>query len=99
MSKTSGFTYPDPTGDDDGPGTYTYPTDGVFKPGVFDLLGFKVGQDENNLVFSLQMRGAVENPWGAPNGLSLQLVDIYIDTDGPATGNRMLRDASASRSS
>jgi carbohydrate-binding DOMON domain-containing protein len=27
----------DPTGDDDGPGTYTYPTDAVYEPGSFDL--------------------------------------------------------------
>jgi hypothetical protein len=81
----------DPAKDDHGPGTYTYPTDAAFKPGVFDLLEFKVGNDGNNLVFSIQMGGAVENPWSAPNGLSLQLVDIYIDTDGAANGARLLR--------
>ncbi|KAF0108547.1 MAG: putative glycosidase [Anaerolineaceae bacterium] len=81
----------DPADDDHGPGSYTYPTDNVFKPGVFDLLEFKVGQDGNNLVFSIQMGGPVENPWGAPNGLAIQLVDIYIDTDGAASGARLLR--------
>ncbi len=81
----------DPANDDHGPGSYTYPTDAVFKPGVFDLLEFKVGNDGNNLVFSVQMRGAVDNPWGAINGLSLQLIDIYIDTDGAANGARLLR--------
>ena len=81
----------DPADDDHGPGSYTVPTDAVFKPGVFDLLEFKVGNDGNNLVFSIQMGGPVENPWGAPNGLAIQLVDIYIDTDGAAGGTRLLR--------
>ncbi len=70
----------DPANDDHGPGTYTYPTDGVFKPGVFDLLSFQVGYDENNLVFRFEMRGPVENPWGSPNGLAIQLFDVYINT-------------------
>jgi len=83
----------DPANDDHGPGNYTYPTDGVFVDGVLDLIGFKVGSDENNLVFLTQIRGPVENPWGASNGLSIQTVDIYIDVDGPSNGARMLRNA------
>jgi carbohydrate-binding DOMON domain-containing protein len=83
----------DPANDDYGPGTYEYPTDGVFVPGVFDLLNFKVGYDENNLVFRAVMRGPVDNPWGAMNGLSIQAVDVYIDTDGLANGTRFLRSA------
>ena len=84
-------TVDDPANDDHGPGTYTYPTDAVFKPGVFDLLNFQVGTDENNLVFSFKMRGPVENPWNAPSGLSLQTIDVYIDTDGAASGTRIFR--------
>jgi alpha-amylase/alpha-mannosidase (GH57 family) len=79
----------DPANDDHGPGLYTYPVDAVFKPGVFDLLNFEVGVDENNLVFRFEMRGPVENPWGSLNGLAIQLVDVYINT---GTGsNPMLR--------
>ena len=36
------FEMTDPTGDDNGPGTYVYPTNDVFKPGVFDLTKFRV---------------------------------------------------------
>ena len=79
----------DPANDDHGPGTYTYPTDGVFKKGVFDLLKFQVGYDKYNLVFRFEMNGPVENPWGAPNGLSIQVVDIYINTGTSA--NPMMR--------
>ncbi len=78
----------DPANDDHGPGTYTYPSDAVFKPGVFDLLNFQVGYDENNLVFRIEMRGPVENPWGSPNGVSIQLVDVYINT-GSSTDQLM----------
>ncbi len=80
----------DPEEDDYGPGTITYPTDGVFKPGVFDVTAFSVGYDETNVVFRLQFRGPLENVWDSPYGLSLQTVDIYIDQDGPDSGARRL---------
>ncbi|MFN2274261.1 MAG: glucodextranase DOMON-like domain-containing protein, partial [Anaerolineales bacterium] len=80
----------DPTSDDHGPGSYQYPSDAVFKPGVFDLTGLTVGYDETDVIFRLQFRGPVLNEWGSPNGLSIQTIDIYIDTDGPAGGARRL---------
>jgi alpha-amylase/alpha-mannosidase (GH57 family) len=80
----------DPGGDDNGPGSYTYPTDGVFGGGAFDLTSFSVGYDEENIVFKLTVAGPVENVWGSPNGLSVQTIDIYIDQNGPETGARLL---------
>jgi len=80
----------DPQGDDAGPGTYTYPTDGVFSAGVFDLKSFSVGYDDQDIVFKTIVAGPVENVWNSPNGLSVQTLDIYIDRDGPATGARLL---------
>ncbi len=80
----------DPVGDDHGPGTYTYPTDAVFKPGVFDATAFSVGYDDNFIVFRFTIRGPLENVWNSPNGLSVQTFDIYIDTDGPEHGARLL---------
>jgi carbohydrate-binding DOMON domain-containing protein len=76
----------DPVGDDYGPGSYTYPTDGVFSGGNFDITNFQVGYDEENIVFKFVMDGPVDNPWGGGNGLSLQTFDIYIDTDGDGEG-------------
>jgi alpha-amylase/alpha-mannosidase (GH57 family) len=76
----------DPEKDDHGPGTYTYPKDVVFAPGNFDILNFQVGFDENNIVFKITTRGPIDNPWGSPNGLSVQTFDIYIDTDGNGQG-------------
>jgi carbohydrate-binding DOMON domain-containing protein len=76
----------DPIKDDHGPGSYSYPTDAVFPPGVFDILNFQVGSDDENIVFKFSMRGPVENAWGSPNGLSVQTYDIYIDEDGDGKG-------------
>jgi carbohydrate-binding DOMON domain-containing protein len=80
----------DPEGDDHGPGTYTYPSDGVFASGAFDLTSFTVGYDEENIVFKFIVAGPVENVWGSPNGLSVQTFDIYVDQDGPETGARRM---------
>lgn len=88
---TTLLTIKDPKGDDRGPGNYTYPTDGVFKPGNFDIAEFVVGMDNKNLVFRFKLNGPIENPWGSPNGLAVQALDVYIDVDHkPGSGARML---------
>jgi hypothetical protein len=76
----------DPEGDDHGPGSYTYPLDAVFAPGNFDVLKFQMGFDEDDFVFKFSMRGPIENSWDSPNGLSLQTLDVYIDTNGDGRG-------------
>jgi carbohydrate-binding DOMON domain-containing protein len=81
----------DPQGDDHGPGTYTYPTDGVFKAGVFDLKHLEIGYDAKNLIVKVGFYGPIPNPWGSPNNLALQTIDVYVDKDpGAGTGARML---------
>ena len=69
----------DPQGDDYGPGTYIYPLDPVFSPGAYDLREFFVGEDENALVFRFSFYGALNNAWGAPNGMGIHTIDVYID--------------------
>lgn len=81
----------DPEGDDNGPGNYTYPTDAVFEPKVFDIKTFSVGFDEANMVFKFVFNGPIPNPWGSPNNLAIQTLDVYIDQDpGSGTGARLL---------
>lgn len=80
----------DPEGDDYGPGSYTYPLDAVFTPGNFDVLNFSVGYDQDEIIFKFTLRGPVDNPWGSPNGLSLQTLDIYIDKDGDGRGGKVM---------
>jgi alpha-amylase/alpha-mannosidase (GH57 family) len=83
----------DPTGDDYGPGTYTYPTDAVFEPDVFDITNFSVGADEADFVFRFDLNGPINNHWGSGINLSIQTFDIYVDFDpGASTGSRQLLD-------
>lgn len=76
----------DPLRDDYGPGSYTYPTDGVFSSGNYDITNFQVGYDDENIVFRFTMRGRVDDPWGSPNGLAIQTFDIYIDQNRGSQG-------------
>ncbi len=69
----------DPQGDDHGPGSYTYPLDPVFLPGAYDLKEFRAGEEEDNLVFRFTFYGPLNNAWGAPNGMGIHTVDVYID--------------------
>ncbi len=80
----------DPVGDDFGPGSYSYPEDAIFQPGAFDVTAFTVGYDEENVVFRFTLNGPLENVWDSPSGVSIQTFDVYIDKDGPASGERLL---------
>ncbi|MFP4378828.1 MAG: glucodextranase DOMON-like domain-containing protein, partial [Spirochaetales bacterium] len=81
----------DPEGDDHGPGSYEYPSDTVFGPGVYDITSFSVEDEEEYLKFTVGLRGAIQNPWNSPINLSVQTVDIYLDIDpGTGTGARKL---------
>ncbi len=80
----------DPEGDDYGPGTYTYPTDAVFETQAFDLKALTVSRDEKQMIFKFEFYGPVPNPWGSPNNLAIQSLDVYIDTDpGAGSGARL----------
>ena len=85
------FDVGDPTGDDHGPGNYTYPTDTVFTPGSFDLTGFSVGLSGEEIVFEFTVASPISNAWDSPSGLSIQTFDVYVDVDpGAGTGARQM---------
>jgi carbohydrate-binding DOMON domain-containing protein len=74
----------DPSGDDNGPGTYQYPTAADFKPGAYDLQRFEVYDTGNTVTF--RVRTANLSPtFGSP--LGAQLVDVYVHNpaDGPTS--------------
>jgi hypothetical protein len=79
------FTLLDPTGDDDGPGTYKYPTASVYTKGAFDLTQLKVTPDGDNVIFEVTYASKVDDPWNSTSwggwGFSLQMLQIYIDQD------------------
>jgi carbohydrate-binding DOMON domain-containing protein len=84
------LTVDDPEKDDHGPGSYTYPTDGVFVPQCFDGKQFVAGYDENNMVFTFSVYGQLTDPWPASVGFSVQAFDVYIDVDQKADSGRRL---------
>ncbi len=71
----------DPTGDDNGPGNYAYPTSGDFHAGAFDIQDFRVYDDGTNIIFKLQVRD-LSPTFGSP--LGAQLVDVYVHNPGAA---------------
>jgi carbohydrate-binding DOMON domain-containing protein len=85
------FEQEDPPGDADGPGSYGPPTDADISPQDFDLRRFVVRVDGNDAVFEVTLGEAVKKPsstWRTnstpielTNGIYLQNIDIYIDTD------------------
>jgi hypothetical protein len=74
--------FKDPTGDDKGPGTYTYPTDAVYRPGSFDLTEFVVDASGGNVEFNVSVNDKLSDPWGMGVGFAVQMVFIFIDKDG-----------------
>lgn len=74
----------DPAGDDNGPGTYVYPTNGVFAPGTFDVTATDVYTRGDDAVFVTTIAGDVTNPFGG-EAISLQRVNIYLGSVSAAT--------------
>lgn len=75
-------TLTDPTGDDNGPGTYIYPTDAVYAPGSFDLTEVEINKKGKNIEFEASVNQRLEDPWGMDVGFAVQMIFIFIDTDG-----------------
>lgn len=71
--------FKDPTGDDNGPGNYTYPTDAVYKRGSFDMTGFDVEAKGGKVDFDVTMNSPLDDPWGMKVGFATQMVFIFID--------------------
>jgi glucan 1,4-alpha-glucosidase len=79
-TRVGGFT--DPAGDDNGPGTYVYPTASVYRPGIFDLTGLGVYVAGDDTLFVATIRGEVTNDFGG-QGISHQRFNVYL---GNGTG-------------
>lgn len=79
------ITLTDPSGDDNGPGTYKYPTDAVYKPGAFDLTELQIVPVGDTVEFRVTVASRIEDPWDSKawggNGFSVQMAMIHLDTD------------------
>jgi glucan 1,4-alpha-glucosidase len=69
----------DPSGDDNGPGTYQYPTSSDFHPGAFDLTRFQVLSD-GTFAYLRATLGNLDPTFGVTDGA--QLLDIYVHVPG-----------------
>jgi glucoamylase len=69
----------DPAGDDNGPGTYQYPTDSAFVAGSFDLTRFQVLSDGTFAYLRVTLRTLVPT-FGVLDGA--QLLDVYVHVPG-----------------
>ena len=74
----------DPTGDDNGPGNYAYPTSSAFNPGAWDMQRFQVFDDGTNIIFRVQNRDQSAT-FGSP--LGAQLIDVYVHDPSAAAGS------------
>ena len=72
----------DPTGDDNGPGNYAYPTAADFHPGAFDIQEFQVIDDGTNVTFRVKVRDLTPT-FG--NSLGAQLIDVYVRDPSAST--------------
>jgi C-terminal binding-module, SLH-like, of glucodextranase len=90
--------FDDPAGDATGPGTYVPPTAPAFGEGTFDLRGFAVYVDGDDVLLEVTLGAAIRPPDAAQrgaeippdlgNGIYLQNVDIYVDSDPrPGSGH------------
>jgi glucoamylase len=76
----------DPAGDDNGPGTYQYPTASDFHPGAFDLTGFQVISDGTTAYLRATLAN-LDPSFGAAFGA--QLLDVYVhDPAGSPTSTQ-----------
>jgi carbohydrate-binding DOMON domain-containing protein len=80
----------DATGDDNGPGNYTYPTDAVYTAGSFDIKEFSLEAKGENADIDVEIAGRLEDSWRMGSGFSVQMVFVFIDnapggfTEAPA---------------
>jgi glucoamylase len=72
----------DPVGDDDGPGTYQYPTSSSYTAGSWDLTGFQVITAGSTVYLRTKVRDLTPT-FGAVDGA--QLLDIYVHDPSAAS--------------
>jgi glucoamylase len=72
----------DPSGDDNGPGTYQYPTDPQFHAGAFDLTRFQVLRDGTFAYLRVTLAN-LDPTFGQTDGA--QLLDVYVHVPGAAS--------------
>ncbi len=84
------ISFKDPQGDDNGSGSFIYPTDPVYKPGSFDITEFTVKDKGGAVELTVSVGAGLENPWNMASGFSVQQAFVFIDMDGKAGSGHKL---------
>ncbi|MBP6646942.1 MAG: hypothetical protein KA207_13860 [Burkholderiaceae bacterium] len=72
--------FTDAKGDDNGPGNYVYPTDGVYKSGSFDMTRFAATKNGDQVEFAVDVNSSLEDQWGMGVGFAVQMIYVFINT-------------------
>ena len=91
MPGTLAFDVSDPSGDDNGPGNYAYPTSSNFHAGAFDIRDFQVWDSGSDVTFRLRTQDLTPT-FGPTNGA--QLVDVYVHEPGASPTSTSVANAS-----
>ena len=82
------FDVQDPAGDDRGPGgTYVYPTNPHFRPGILDARRVKIYKDPNDYYFEIELQNLVNPGWHPESGFQLTFLAIALNF-GDKAGER-----------
>jgi carbohydrate-binding DOMON domain-containing protein len=75
------YSFKDLSGDDNGPGKYTYPKNIVFVKKSFDLTEFIIGEDGDDYTLSFKIAVPFKNDssWKNVNGWDIQMFDVYLN--------------------
>jgi glycosidase/carbohydrate-binding DOMON domain-containing protein len=68
----------DPVGDDDGPGSYTYPTTDEIRPGSIDVTNFAIEEARERWRFVVDLEGPILDPFDGDDGFSVQHFQLYV---------------------
>jgi hypothetical protein len=79
-------TLSDSTGDDHGPGSYTYPTADAFEAGAFDLRLFTVEQTPSLYEFTFEVEN-LYNAFGSSRGFSPQMFVLWVRDPNKSGGS------------
>ncbi|WP_369684378.1 glycoside hydrolase family 97 catalytic domain-containing protein [Haloarchaeobius sp. HME9146] len=79
-------TISDPTGDDHGPGEYTYPTAGAFPEGVFELTSVTVEQTPSIHQFRFEVE-TLNNAFGSSRGFSPHMFVCWLRDPSKSGGS------------
>jgi len=80
--------FQDPKGDDNGPGSYEYPSKPVYEKGAFDLRSVEIKEKGSKIEITVEIGTTVKDAWESKrwptpgNGFSVQMFQVYADTDG-----------------